>query len=228
MNSTGASNPLIAELIRERSSTAPEPEQDSSPVISQKEKQWAKLAHEPIYLLKLTVSVGPQSLRLDGAHLGISDTVLRLLEDSATGGYAARISRRLRDAANKLQARQKIIYNRYTVLSEPFRLVHESTLPKALEAIEEMQAEADTLRQEILEAYEEEYTGFLGWAYQVLTEAVLEQTDIESALRQYAEAYPTKNELQEQSLRILVEGPVKIPSLVEQAKREEAELAHEA
>jgi len=33
--------------------------------------------------------------------------------------------------------------------------------------------------------------------------------------------------LQEQSLRILVEGPVKIHSLLE-AKREEAELAHEA
>jgi len=44
-------------------------------------------------------------------------------------------------------ARQKIIYNRYTVLSEPFRLVHESTLPKALEAIEEMLQKL-TLRQE--------------------------------------------------------------------------------
>jgi len=52
--------------------------------------------------------------------------------------------------------------------------------------------EVDALRQEILEAYEEEYTGFLEWAYQVLTEAVLEQAEIESALRQYAEAYPKK------------------------------------
>lgn len=193
---------------------SPQPGQHSSPAISQKEKQWAKLAHEPIYLLKLTVKVGSQSLRLNGAHLGISDPVLRLLEDSAKGGYAARISRRLRDAANKLQARQKIIYNRYTVLSEPFRLVHESTLPKALEAIEEMQAEADTLRDEILEAYEEEYTGFLEWAYQVLTEAVLEQIEIEAALRHYAEAYPTKADLQQNSLRVLVEGPIKVPSLL--------------
>ncbi len=131
----------------------------------------------------------------------------------------------MRDAANKLQARQKIIYNRYTVLSEPFRLVHESTLPKALEAIEEMILEADTLRDEILEAYEEEYTGFLEWAYQVLTEAALEQTEISAALRHYAEAYPTKADLQQNSLRVLVEGPIKVPSLLEDAKREEAELA---
>lgn len=232
MNSSSASsvsNPLIDQLVRERtqSQTIESGQQlPGSPKISQQQRHWAKLAHEPIYLLKLTVKVGAQSLRLDGSHLGINETVLRLLEDTASGGYAAKISKRLKDAANKLQARQKIIYNRYTVLSEPFRLVHESSLPKALEAIEEMLTEADTLREEILEAYEEEYASFLQWAYLVLSEAALELDEIESALRQYAEAYPTKEDLQENSLRVLVEGPVKIPSLIEESKRE-AELAQQ-
>jgi len=49
-------------------------------------------------LLKLTVKVGPK-LEVGWLALGISDTVLRLLEDSAKGGYAARISKRLKDAA---------------------------------------------------------------------------------------------------------------------------------
>jgi len=59
-------------------------------------------------------------------------------------------------------------------------VVHESTA-KSLKPEEWL-----TPANEILEAYEEEYTGFLEWAYQVLTEAVLEQAEIESALRQYA------------------------------------------
>ena len=229
MNSSSVTNPLIAQLVSQRSqSLETGPGQRSSPSVSQKQRQWAQLATEPIYLLKLTVKVGSQSLKLDGSDLGIQDNVLKLLEDAASGGYAAKISKRLKDAANKLQARQKIIYNRYTVLSEPFRFVHESSLPQALEAIEEMHKEAEGLRSEILEAYESEYTGFLEWAYQVLTEAALEASKVESALRRYAQAYPTKEDLLKNCLRVLVEGPVKLPSLLEEAFRESTQLAHSA
>ena len=231
MNSTSATNinSLIAQLVRERSTLKnTDSGQNRTSKLSQNQKHSRNLATEPVYLLKLTVKVGVQSLKLDGSHLGIRDSVLRLLEDSARGGYAAKISHRLLDAANKLQARQKIIYNRYTVLSEPFRLVHESSLPQALEAIEEMLAEANQLRLQIVEAYQQEYTSFLRWAYQVLSEAALEPAEIETALRKYANAYPTKEEIKQNSLQVLVEGPLKMPSLLEEAKREEAELVHEA
>lgn len=145
MNATSSTNPVIAQLIEERCSQgkAPSPRpsadansaQSTTPKVERKQHSWSRLAKEPIYLLKLTVKVGTQSLKLDGSHLGIADNVLQLLESAAKGGYAAKISQRLRDAANKLQARQKIIYNRYTVSSEPFRIVHESALPKALEDV---------------------------------------------------------------------------------------------
>ncbi len=231
MDATNAAdiNSLIAQLVRERS-VAPTlgQNQRSSVALSQKQTPWAKLATEPIYLLKLTVKVGVQRLKLDGSHLGIRDSVLRLLEDSASGGYAAIFSQRILDAANKLQARQKMIYNRYTILSEPFRLVHESSLPSALEAIEEMRSIASQLREEIVEAYESEYEAFLTWANQVLSSAALETDEIYSALLRYAQAYPIKEELRENSLRVLVEGPIKVPSLMEESKREEAELAHAA
>ena len=106
-------NSLVAALIQERScsqnpaQTLTTPTGSSSPKLQRHEQQWAKLEKEPIYLLKLTIKVGVQSLRLEGSHLGIRDTVLQLLVDSqrASGGYAAKISKRLRDAANKLQAR---------------------------------------------------------------------------------------------------------------------------
>jgi hypothetical protein len=150
--------------------------------------------------------------------LGINDSVLRLLEESASGGYRAKIGSRLKDAANKLQARQKIIYNRYTILCEPFRLIHESVLLKALSAIEEAIVEADRLRQEIIDAYEEEYTAFLEWANLVLVEANLEPDVIEAALIQYADIYPSKEDILEKALQILVERPVKIPSLIEESQ----------
>lgn len=230
MDSARVTNHLIAELVRERtqSPTTPtiEPEQRSSPKLKKQQRHWASLATEPIYLLKLTVFVGSQSLKLDSTHLGIRDNVVRLLEDSASGGYLAKISKRLLNAAHKLQARQKIIYNRYTILSEPFRIVHESALPKALSAIEEMLDEADSLRTEILEAYTSEYTGFLEWVHRVLTAAAIEPDEIELALRQYAQAYPTLEELQMNSLRVVVEGPIKIPSLLEKAQRQ-AEVAQQ-
>lgn len=150
-------NPLIWALVEERADSKDHAQPLSEPLSfkAQKiEQQWAKLSCEPIYLLKLTVKVGVQSLKLDGSHLGIRAPVLQLLIDSqrASGGYTAKISKRLKDAANKLQARQKIIYNRYTVLSEPLRFVHESALTSALQAIEEMHQEADKLRSTIVEA----------------------------------------------------------------------------
>ncbi len=229
---SSSTNPVITQLIaqlteeRSRPFATVKSSQSNTAKSERKEYQWSRLAKEPIYLLKLTVKVGPQSLKLDGSHLGIADTVLQLLESAAKGGYAAKISQRLKDAANKLQARQKIIYNRYTVSSEPFRIVHESALPKALEAIEEMKAEADALREEILGGYEEEYATFLEWVYQVLTAAALEADAIEIALRQYAQTYPTLEELQANSLRVLVEGPILIPSLLERSQQE-AEIAQQ-
>lgn len=225
-------NQLIAQLVQERSQTQMSGTQQHSaanPRVGQ-QHGWLHLEKEPIYLLKLTVKVGVQSLKLDGSHLGIGDDVLKLLESAAKGGYAAKINHRLKDAASKLQARQKIIYNRYTLLSEPFRFVHESALPDALEAIDGMVAEAECLRQEILEAYELEYAGFLSWVEQVLKAARLEPKAIELALRQYADAYPTQKELQVNSLQILVEGPIKIPSLLERSasvaevQRQQAEV----
>ncbi|MBD2305673.1 hypothetical protein H6G17_09105 [Chroococcidiopsis sp. FACHB-1243] len=216
---------LVAQLVQERSQTQMSETQQHSAAATPRLRQlsgheWRHLEKEPIYLLKLTVKVGVQSLKLDGSHLGIGDDVLRLLESEAKGGYAAKINHRLKDAATKLQARQKIIYNRYTLLSEPFRFVHESVLPDALEAIEGMMAEADSLRQGILATYESEYAGFLSWVEQVLKAAALEPKAIELALRQYAGAYPTQKELQVNSLQILVEGPIKIPSLLERSERE--------
>lgn len=219
---------LIEEIVKQRSQSSKEepPSQASSRHERLSQQQWAKLELEPIYLLKLTVKVGVQSLKLDGSHLGISDSVLQLLNSAAKGGYAAKISNRLKDAASKLQARQKIIYNRYTVLSEPFRFVHESALPHALEAIEEMMVEADSLREGILVTYEQEYAAFLSWVHQVLAAAALEGEAIELALRQYAQGYPTREELQTNSLQVLVEGPIKIPSLLERS-RGEAEVSRQ-
>lgn len=89
-----------------------------------------------------------------------------------------------------------------------------------------MKAQADALREEILGSYEEEYATFLEWVYQVLTAAVLEADAVEIALRQYAQTYPTLEELQANSLRVLVEGPILIPSLLERSQQE-AEIAQQ-
>ena len=194
--------------------------------MSRKRREWDKLKSQPVYLLSLTVKVGAQSLLIEGLHLGINGQVLSLLKE-AKGGYRANLSQKLKDAAHKLQARQKIIYNRYTVLSEPFRLVHEASLPDALKAIEDMLEFADQLRLEIVDSYEEEYTAFLTWAHQVLTQANLEPSVIEAALTQYADAYPTQEDFQE-CLQVVVEGPVKIPSLIEDAKTQAEETLQQA
>ncbi|MCC5640164.1 hypothetical protein LC593_30905 [Nostoc sp. CHAB 5844] len=216
MNNQNPPINLISKLVTERR-TNRQKAQTASRTLSKKQIQWNKLKSEPIYLLRLTVRVGVQTLRLSGLHLGINEQVMQMLEDQASCGYRANTSQRLKDAAHKLQARQKIIYNSYTVLSEPFRLVHEASLPDALEAIDLMQQEAHQLRQEIVAAHEEEFTAFLSWAYQILTKTHLEPKAIEAALTYYADAYPTQEDV-EQCLQVVVEGPIKIPSLIEDAQ----------
>ncbi|MFQ4143861.1 hypothetical protein [Chlorogloeopsis sp. ULAP02] len=216
MNNQNPQLDLISKLVAERLTNRQQASL-ASQTLSKKQRQWNKLKLEPVYLLKLTVRVGVQTLRLSGLHLGINPEVMQLLEDTAKGGYRANTSQRLKDAAHKLQARQKIIYNRYTVLSEPFRLVHEASLPDALEAIDLMQQEAQELRQSIVAAHEEEFTAFLSWAHQVLTQAHLEPKALSAALTYYADAYPTQEDV-EQCLQVVVEGPIKIPSLIEDAQ----------
>lgn len=223
---------FIAKLVQERIDKHKvleyqQPGEQPSPRIRRKRSKWDKLRNQPVYLLSMTVQVGAQSLLLEGLHLGINSQVMKLLEDAAKGGYRANISQKLKDAAHKLQARQKTIYSRYTVLSEPFRLVHEASLPEALKAIEEMQQEAEQLRLEIVDSYQEEYTAFLVWAHQVLTQANLEGAAIEAALTQYADAYPTQEDFQE-CLQVVVEGPVKIPSLIEDAQIQAEEARKQA
>ena len=226
-NNSDSSEELIARLVKERSSFQPQAGDKASPRLFKKQQEWNMLKTQPLYLLSLTVKVGMQSIKLEGDHLGISKEVMDLLEDSAKGGYRASTSQRIKDAANKLQARQKIIYNQFTVLSEPFRLVHEASLPEALGAIEEMIVTADQLRQEIVFAYEEEFTAFLSWAYQVLRQANLESAVLKSALTSYADHYPTQEDFR-QCLQVVVEGPIKIPSLIEDTQTQVIQAKEQA
>lgn len=208
----------ISQLVEQRSNSS---SLDLSAIAPQ-------LATEPLYLLKLNVKVGIQTLKLEGQHLGIEDRVMNLLQENAGGGYRAKLGAKLKNAASKLQARQKIIYNRYTVISEPFRLIHESSLPQALAEIEEMKQQADTLRQELLESYPEEYRMFLEWVESILKAANLDAQDISNALAAYAASYPTPDEIERKSLQILVEGPIKIPSLLEESKHRAQEAENRA
>lgn len=185
----------------------------------------AQLIDQPLYMLEMQVVVGPkQSTKFAAADLGLNaDVISKLDEIQARGGYAPKFSQTLKKAANQLRGAAKKLYRECTIYSTPFRFVRGEHLEQALDLIAEIEAEAETLRADLVQEYPDQMRDFLDKVESVLTTAFPNQPDrVKLALERYAEEYPSPEDF-EQALQVVVKGPTKLSGITDQLK-EDAEL----
>ena len=195
------------------------------------QKAWQRLADEPLYILEVEIYTGvKQTLGLADEDLGLDPGLV----EGLIGGYRTEVSKRLNRARNKLIGAQKKFYNQLTVYAAPFRFVLEETLPAALEHIAAMSAQAETLRQELTEDYEEQVAACLTDLNTRLEQAIPYEGGsanapdephrnrrIERSLMRYAGEFPDLADFKD-SLQIVVKGPIKLNSLSAQLKADKA------
>ncbi|MDQ3235827.1 MAG: hypothetical protein M3Q07_28800, partial [Pseudobdellovibrionaceae bacterium] len=185
---------------------------------------WQLMKDKILYTLEVTVKGGRMSMKLDPAHIGLSPDVITELSQIATGGYSARISKLHKEAMTKLQSMQKQLYQRFTMFAEPFRFIVDTDLPAAVMELEKIKDEAERYRKALHDSYENELRGFLESVAQVVGKTGLDQPTSEAALQYYAAQYPSRDDFTSQSLQLVVEGPTRLNSLVDQINKD-AELA---
>lgn len=185
---------------------------------------WQMMKDKVLYTLEITVKGGRMSMKLDPAHIGLSPDVITELSQIATGGYSARISKLHKEAMTKLQSMQKQLYQRYTMFAEPFRFIVDKDLPSAVAELEKIKEEAERYRKALHDSYENELRGFLESVAQVVGKAGLDDATRDAALQYYAAQYPSRDDFTNQSLQLIIEGPTRLNSIVDQISKD-AELA---
>jgi hypothetical protein len=217
----------IDELVRTKAAATASGSKNSGSGIQGSKVQafdWQLMKDKVLYTLEITVKGGRMSMKLDPAHLGLSPDVITELSQIATGGYSARISKLHKEALTKLQSMQKQLYQRYTMFAEPFRFIVDSDLPAAVAELEKIKEEADRYRKALHDGYENELRGFLGSVAQVLGKAGIDPSTGDVALQFYADQYPSRDDFTTDSLQLVIEGPTRLTSLVDQISKD-AELA---
>lgn len=218
----------IGKLVKQKLAEDPEQAADGSPAAKSAAKTPVNLdllRNKTLYTVEVTVKAGRMSTRLNAADIGLSTDVIKELSQIATGGYSARLSKLQNTALNKLQSMKKVLYERFTMFSEPFRFVVDSDLPEAVKALEEMKEEAKRYRHLLYEQYEQEMSEFLMSIEQILDKAGIEPDRRAIALEQYAKDYPKRNDLMTQSLQLIIEGPARLNGLMDQLTHD-AEFAN--
>lgn len=191
--------------------------------VTRRKRQLAHIRDQALYLFTISVHGGFDSISLDFRDLGLNAEVVATLQRSDITPGKMPLFRDYKRVINKLSGHRAKIYRRFTVYLGDFYAFPEPDFPAVLEELEAMQAELEEYKAEVVSAHAEGRKAFIERVSAVLTAAGLSEAEVERGADRYASRFPTVADIHEK-LRIDWVGPIRIPSLKEQAK-EESELA---
>lgn len=194
----------------------------SAPQLSIKDI-WDTLADRNLYRLSIEIdSVIRLSTRLEAEDLGLDPYVVDVL----AGGYRKVFSEEFKKAHNVLSGLQKKFNKQYSIYVKPFRFIDGSLINDAIEFTEQVKLEAASLRQGLVDTYEDQLETFLIELDQKLNETIPGQKKrIEKALIHYAQEFPSIDDFSG-SLQVIIDGPVQLTSLKNKLKAD-ADLQQE-
>lgn len=228
MTATQVQNHIQDLLAIKKSGRVEDASQKASQVAqTAQDMSWIELQQKDVYLIDISISAGKSSARLRKDNLGLSQDVLDKLEEIGSGGFSARLSKKLKEYMNQLDGLKKKLYNDYTVFVKPFRFFEASHYPEVEAAISEIQTLADACRHQLVETdYDSEFESFMLNIEDLLDVAGVVGEEKNNALMHYAEVFPSPEEFAENSLQVVINTLYKVPTLLEQA-RKDASLAKE-
>lgn len=187
------------------------------------------LRTEEIYLLGISVGVGVGRLTIDCGEIeinpGMSDAIAR-----AEGRWTITLPvyKELSKKGTQLSTRRSKIQKKYLRFARPYWYCSRADLPALRDEIfgvvesdrpqdKGLLQLADELRAEALDTYDEAFGSFLENLEEVLLRAgKFSEDELEGLLQKYAEQFPSRQDILN-SFGVTLEGPIKIPSLAEEA-----------
>lgn len=220
---------LISELVAAKTSDpqgdlSANAQIDTAPQLSV-EDIWDTLADRDLYRLNIEIDSGLRlSTRLDAVDLGLDPHVV----DELAGGYRKVFSEEFGKARNQLSGLQKKFNKQFTIYVKPFRFIDGSVINDAVDFAQEIKKEAASLRQGLIDTYEDQLKIFLVDLDRKLNETIPgQERQIEKALIHYAQEFPSVDDFSS-SLQVIIDGPVQLTSLKDKLKADadlQAELA---
>ncbi|MBW4514536.1 MAG: hypothetical protein KME11_04865 [Timaviella obliquedivisa GSE-PSE-MK23-08B] len=233
-------NPLIGRLIsdREASDTAATRTQlEKFDDIQTAHRNLDPLRTDEIYLFGISVNIGVGRLTIDCGEIEINPELSEAIA-SANGRFTITlpIFKDLLKKGSKLATRRRKI-QKFLRFANPYWYVSKKDLVAVRDEIfKTVESDRDQdkgmlqllneLKAEAMAGYDNAFADFLSELEAVLLKASPFSRDrIDELLERYAEQFPTRQEVLE-NFNVVLEGPIKIPSLVEEATRN-ADLAEQ-
>jgi len=195
------------------------------------------LRTDEIYLFGIAVGVGVGKLTIDCGEIELNSAVSEAIAE-ADGRWTITlpIFAELTKKGTQLSTRRRRIQEKYLRFARPYWYVSAADMPALRDEIfqridtDKPQQQgllplAEDLKAEALDMYDEAFEGLLHKVEDIGVKAGLSSDRIEQLLQKAADQFPTRQEITS-NFGVSLEGPVKIPSLVEQATTN-AELAEQ-
>lgn len=215
----------IEALVRQRNARPSEiegPEAEAkenaaSPWMRDRQRNLEAMWQQAIYMLRISVSVGCSTLKVDYKDLDLKPEVLESLETNRVKPGTMTVFEALEQAANEIRYACKKIQKKYLVYVEPFWFCSEKDLEAVSQEIEGMRSQCEALCEEVLTGYRDGYESFLRRVTAILYAAGLRDEDLANAQETYSGAFPSYHKIRTH-FRVNVEWGGRVPSILEAAE----------
>lgn len=213
---------MTAQLIEDLVSRRKTEDESQSKTIQERKRNLELIRDKAIYMLSISVHTGSFRVTIDCRDLGVNDEFTDAVE-AGEGKHIIRIpifaelvKSGTRLASMRARIQKKMVY------SEPYWFCPEEQMDAVSQGVSELLAACEELRAEALTAYDEGYTDYLRRVAAILVR-VTPEDQLEEKLEEYAGLFPTREDV-ENNFRVEIQGPIRVPSLIEQSG-EDARLA---
>lgn len=232
------SESIVTRLVRERSETDAAQARSSLEnfeTIQTAQRDIDPLRTDEIYIFDMSVGVGCGKLKIDCGEIELDSSVSEAIAE-ADGRWTITIPifRELTRKGTQLSTRRKAIQKKFLRFARPYWYVSKSDMPALRDEIftpvetdkpqqKALMQLADELRGEALDIYDDAFSEFLHNVSRIGRKAKLSEDKLTVLLTHAAGQFPTRQEILS-NFGVFLEGPIKIPSLREEAERD-AQLA---
>lgn len=188
------------------------------------QKRLLDFSSETLYMIGLSITIGVSTSKLDWDSLNLKSELSGRLKKGNVSLPSIQVFPELRTRGNKLRGMWREA-EKYLQYAEPYWFCREQNLPEILEVAQNILDTAEEFRQELKDNYSQHFEDYIQRLGDVLLAAKLSNEKRVELLSFYAGKFPSMEDLDDY-LTVVLQGPVRIPSLAEQAAAD-AELARE-
>jgi hypothetical protein len=216
---------VVEKIVQRKIQTAQQEKKEKkrSKLEIKKHKRNLELLSKPLLSFSIRLETGRGlSMKFSFRHLGLTEAHIKKIREKKLNEPTMAVFEELKQAHGRLAYGRKRILAMMQDMEGQTVCSEEDWLNKVKPALTEYEEEVEKEKRWVLSQYVPGLRSFLLSVYDILKEIELSPEEVESALDLYAAKFPSAEEIADR-LQLVVIGPIRIPSLAEQA-RHNAEL----